>query len=242
MTRSRGRPSIAAWLAPSSLRSRACSRSWAPRQALAPRANLHRSPCTRTAWRDRSLQRWSSSSRRASRSRTSIRTDADVGPFLDLELARFAVLDQEGARLGQFISRSGARHRFRPFHATSGHRYCTRVLPRAWADDSVRFAAARDGARVTRVTFALDGDSRGCRGSEPCGALAPRLTGFAYGAAAARFTYGSLGFWRTAELDGAELGGPSPASAPPRSYLSSTSPWARPPRCGCRCRRALRCR
>jgi hypothetical protein len=133
-------------------------------------------------------------------------TEADVGPFLDLELARLTALDQDGAVLGHFTTQSGARHRFRPFHGASGHRYCTRVLPRAWTDDSVRFVAARDAARVTRVTFALDGDSRGCRGGGPCGALAPRLTGFAYGSAAARFTYGSLGFWRSAELDGGELG------------------------------------
>ena len=83
-------------------------------------------------------------------------------------------------------------------------------------------------AGVRRVIFALDGDSRGCSGTQPCGALVPRFTGFAYGAAAARFTYGALGFWRTAELRGGELDGGvtrlRAAAFLPLLYITAGSP------------------
>ena len=164
-------------------------------------------------------------------------TDADVGPSLDLELARLTVLAEDGDVVGHFASRSGLRHRFRPFHvvptvasAAVRYRYCTRILPRAWTDDSVRFVATRDASRVTRVTFAVDGDSHGCSSAMPCGSLEPRLTGFAYGSAAARFSYGTLGFWRTAELRGGALDGGvtrlRAAAFVPLLHISAGSPTA----------------
>ena len=155
-------------------------------------------------------------------------TDADVGPWLDLELTRLGVLDEDGEPIGHFTSQSGLRHRFRQFHGAATYRYCTRVLPRAWRDDAVRFVVTRDASRVTRVTLAFDGDSRGCSGALPCGSLAPRLTGFAYGTAAARFTYGALGFWRTAELRGGDLDGGvtrfRAAAVVPLLHISAGSP------------------
>lgn len=164
-------------------------------------------------------------------------TDADVGPSLDLELARLTVLADDGDVLGHFASQSGLRHRFRPFHvapsvsnAAVKYRYCTRVLPRAWTEDSVRFVATHDASRVTRVTFAVDGDSRGCNSARPCGSLEPRFTGFAYGSGAARFTYGALGFWRTAELRGGALDGGvtrlRAAAFVPLLHISAGSPSA----------------
>ncbi len=164
-------------------------------------------------------------------------TEADVGPSLDLELARLTVLADDGDVLGHFTSRSGLRHRFRPFHvaptvpsAAVRYRYCTRVLPRAWTEDSVRFVATRDASRVARVTFAIDGDSRGCNSALPCGSLEPRLTGFAYGSSAARFTYGAVGFWRTAELRSGSLDGGvtrlRAAAFVPLLHISAGSPTA----------------
>jgi len=71
----------------------------------------------------------------------------------------------------------------------------------------VRFVTTRDASQVSRVVFGLDGDSRGCRGTRACGELAARFTGFSYGAAATRFTYASVGFWRGAELEHGALEG-----------------------------------
>jgi hypothetical protein len=83
---------------------------------------------------------------------------------------------------------------------------------------------------VTRVTFAVDGDSRGCSSASPCGSLEPRFSGFAYGSAAARFAYGAVGFWRTAELrDGALDGGVTrlrAAAFVPLLHISVGSPTA----------------
>ena len=141
--------------------------------------------------------------------------DHDEGAELDVTLARITVLDEDGAPLGYFTSASGLQHRFRAFQAASDGaadgaarvRYCTRVLPRAWREDAVRFVRDddRDASRTTRVTFAIDGDPRGCSG-QACGALTPRFTGFTYGASAARFSYGSVGFWRGSSIERGGLG------------------------------------
>lgn len=162
-------------------------------------------------------------------------TDSDLGPSLDMDLARLTVQDEDGNAVGRFASQSGAHHRFRPYHHAGAEgvvtfRYCTRVLPRAWSEESVRIVTTRDASRLSRATFALDGDSRGCRQAQPCGALTPRLTGFAYGSASARFTYGALGFWQSAELEGGTLGRGvtrfRAAAFVPLLYLSAGSPTA----------------
>lgn len=160
--------------------------------------------------------------------------NGDRGPTFEVELSRIAVLDEDGRAVGAFTSGSGNRHRFRAYAAHDGdrptQRYCTRVLPRAWGDESVRFVATRDAARVTRVAFAWDGDARGCEGSRSCGSLTPRFTGFTYGAAATRFTFGSLGFYRTAELDDGVLRGGvtrfRAAAMLPLLYITAGSPTA----------------
>ena len=162
-------------------------------------------------------------------------TDGDLGPTLDMELARLTVQDDDGNAIGHFASQSGAHHRFRAFHdvpaaGVSKFRYCTRVLPRAWSEESVRFVTTRDASRISRATFALDGDSRGCEAAQPCGALPPRFTGFAYGSASARFTYGALGFWRGANLEGGTLGRGvtrfRAAAFVPLLYITAGSPTA----------------
>jgi hypothetical protein len=138
--------------------------------------------------------------------------DHDEGAELDVALARISVLDEDGTPLGHFTSASGLQHRFRAFPVAPGDgvaraRYCTRVLPRAWSDDAVRFVLEhdRDASRTTRVVFTLDADVRGCNG-HACGALTPRFTGFTYGASAARFSYGSIGFWRGSSIEHGGLG------------------------------------
>jgi hypothetical protein len=142
-----------------------------------------------------------------------LEADHDEGPALDVTLARLSVLDEDGGALGHFTSASGLQHRFRAFPASapaeSGARvrYCTRVLPRAWSEDAVRFVLdhQRDASRTTRVTFAIDNDARGCSG-HACGTLTPRFTGFTYGTSAARFSYGSVGFWRGSSFEHGGLG------------------------------------
>ncbi|CAN5171767.1 hypothetical protein BH09MYX1_BH09MYX1_08780 [soil metagenome] len=139
-----------------------------------------------------------------------LETNGDRGDAIELELARISVLDENGLKLGELTSASGTHHQFRAFHHALGngamrYRYCTRVLPRAWGEDSVRFVATGDASRTTRLIFAIDGDSRGC-GGVTCGALEPKLAGFTYGSAAAAFSYGALGFWQSAELDAKGLG------------------------------------
>jgi hypothetical protein len=134
-----------------------------------------------------------------------LETDRDLGASVEEELARFTVVDEAGVRLGHFTSASGARHFFRAFHVALGngvvrHRYCTRVLPRAWREDAVRFVAERDATRTTELAFAVDGDTR-CNGVA-CGVLEPKWAGFTYGATAARFSWAGAGFWPSTELTG----------------------------------------
>lgn len=139
-----------------------------------------------------------------------LETDRDRGSSVELPLARLSVLDDDGVPVGRWRSASGATHRFRAFHVALGngatrYRYCTRVLPRGWGEDSVRFVATRDASRITAVAFAIDGDARGCEGVS-CGVLAPRLAGFTYGATAASYGYVGIGAWSSAELVSGGLG------------------------------------
>ena len=134
-----------------------------------------------------------------------LETDRDLGATLDEELSRFTVADESGVRLGHFASASGAHHVFHAFHVPLGNgatrfRYCTRVLPRAWREDAIRFVPERDATRTTGLAFAVDGDTR-CNGIA-CGVLEPKWAGFTYGSAAARFAWAGLGFWPSTDLDG----------------------------------------
>lgn len=138
-----------------------------------------------------------------------LESERDLGAEVVVRLSRITALDESGVALGGFTSASGADHAFSAHHVPIGnglsrYRYCTRVLPREWRADAVRFAAEHDASRVTGVSFAVDGDSR-CAGAE-CGRLAPRLTGFTYGASAAAFSQATFGFWQSAELSSAGLG------------------------------------
>ncbi len=134
-----------------------------------------------------------------------LETDRDLGATIEEELARFSVVDESGMRLGAFTSASGARHVFRAYHVALGNgatrfRYCTRVLPRAWTEESLRFVAERDATRTTGLAFAVDGDTR-CNGVA-CGTLEPKWAGFTYGASATRFSWAGAGFWPSTELVG----------------------------------------